>query len=81
MYISDYMQTTFFYLEIFLKKLADDQCAPLSKKRSMYISDYMQTTFSYLGRFLKKLADDKCSSITEGISNIMYIKHFTMGLD
>ncbi len=31
MCISDYMQTTFFYLEIFPKKLADDQCFSTTK--------------------------------------------------
>ena len=31
MCISDYMQTTFFYLGRFLKKLADDQCFLISK--------------------------------------------------
>ena len=31
MCISDYIQSTFFYFERFLKKLADDQCPPITK--------------------------------------------------
>ena len=31
MCISDYMQTTFFYLGRFIKKLADDQCSSITK--------------------------------------------------
>ena len=31
MYISDYVQTTFFYLGRFLKKISDDQCSILIK--------------------------------------------------
>ena len=30
-YISDYIQNTFFYLGRFLKKLADNQCSPITK--------------------------------------------------
>ncbi len=30
---SDYMQTNFFYLRIFLKKLVDDQCCLIPKDR------------------------------------------------
>ena len=43
--ISDYMQTTFFYLERFLKKPADDQCSCITKDsiyqiKHMYIQPF-----------------------------------------
>ncbi len=38
--ISDFMQTTFFYLERFLKKLADDQCSSITKGSITYIKVY-----------------------------------------
>ena len=37
MCISDYMQTTSFYLGKFLKKLADDQCASTTKGGIYYM--------------------------------------------
>ncbi len=37
---SDYVQTTFFYLGRFLKKLADDQCSSITKF-SIYHIKYM----------------------------------------
>ena len=37
MCISEYMQTTFFYLERFLKKLADDQCSLITKSSIYHI--------------------------------------------
>ncbi len=45
--ISDYMQTTFFYLGRFLKKLADDQSASITKG-SIYHIKLVHTTF-YMG--------------------------------
>ena len=44
MCISDYMQTTFFYLGRFLKKLADDQCSSITKG-SIYYIKHMQKGF------------------------------------
>ncbi len=43
--ISDFMQTTFFYFERFLKKLADDQNSSITKGSIYHIKHYVCTTF------------------------------------
>ncbi len=44
MCISDYTQTTFFYLERFLKKLADDQFSSITKGIIYHIKHYVHAT-------------------------------------
>ncbi len=38
--ISDFIQTTFFYLERFMKELADEQCSWITKGTIMYIQPF-----------------------------------------
>ena len=45
MCVFDYIQTTFFYLGRFLKKLADDQCFSMTKGSIYHYQTYVHTTF------------------------------------
>ncbi len=45
--ISDFMQTTSFYLERFLKKLADDQCSPQNFRQYLPYQTYVDTSFCH----------------------------------
>ncbi len=54
------MQTTFFYLERFLKKLADDQCSYITKGSIYHIKHYVNTTFYHSSGLTKNEMINGC---------------------
>ncbi len=55
-YISDFMQTTFFYLDRFMKKLADNQFSSITKGRIFYtcMKHNVYTTFNLSSGLTRK---------------------------
>ena len=60
------MQTTFFYLERFLKKLADDQCSSITKGSSYHIKHM------YIQPFTKLVDWPEIGCLME-VSTMLYI--------
>ncbi len=61
------MQTTFFYLERFLKNLADDQCSSITIKTVSTISNIIHTTFYHGSGLAKNLM------FNGSIYNVLYL--------
>ncbi len=54
--MTDFKQTTFFYLGKFLKKLADNQCSSITKGSIYHIKhDYVHKTFYPIRRLTRNL--------------------------
>ena len=59
--ISDFIQTTFFYLGSFLKKLADDQCSSRTKDSIYHIKhNGVHTTFYHSSGLTRNLTLNGC---------------------
>ncbi len=74
-YISDFIQTTFFYLGRFLKKLADDQCSSITKGSIYHINHYVHTTFYHSSGLTRNLM------FNGSICYVLYLQilHFYLG--
>ena len=65
--ISDFIQTIFFYLGRFLKKLADDQCSSITKSSIYHCKHIIHTTFYHSNELTRNLMFN---------GNIYYVLYF-----